>query len=336
MATNTDLLPLPTPPFYTIPNMCNLRDAALSVNTCSGGKLRPNILFRSADVSKLEVENWKALYALGVAHVFDLRSKPEVDKSLAAGAEHGDESKTWIGKMGQAGVKRSWVPVFQETDYSPEKIAVRFAKYMDEDVKGFVTAYRGILDEAGPAFANIFRYLADLPAPEQQGRRQQGNDGQKVGALVHCSAGKDRTGLFFAVLFAFLDVPFDQIATEYNLTELGLQPIRDETADRLLKTLAFQTYMKAQMPVGGLESMEGEENVDFSPEVQEKARQAALRMISARKESMMGSLQMLNTEFGGASNYMKVQCGLDDDVLERLRKNLVVEVEDEAKIGPKV
>ena len=332
MATNADP-PLPTPPFYTIPNICNLRDAALSVTTSSGSKLRPNILFRSADVSNLDVENWKALYALGVAHVFDLRSKPEVDKSLAAGNEHEDESKAWIEKMGLAGVKRSWVPVFQETDYSPEKIAVRFAKYMDEDVEGFVTAYRGILDEAGPAFANIFRYLADLPAQDQEEGRQ-GKEGQKLGALVHCTAGKDRTGLFFAVLFAFLDVPFDQIATEYNLTELGLQPIRDETADRLLKTLAFQTYMKAQMPVGGLESMEGEENVDFSPEVQEKARQAALRMISARKESMMGSLQMLNTEFGGASNYMKVQCGLDDEVLGRLRKNLVVV--EEAKIGPKV
>ena len=333
MATNTNP-PLPTPPFYTIPNICNLRDAALSVTTSSGSKLRPNTLFRSADVSKLEVENWRALYALGVAHVFDLRSKPEVDKSLAAGNKHGDESKTWMGKMGQAGVKRSWVPVFQETDYSPEKIAVRFAKYMDEDVQGFVTAYRGILDEAGPAFASIFRYLANLPAPEQEGR-VQGKEGHKLGALIHCTAGKDRTGLFFAVLFAFLDVPFDQIATEYNLTELGLQPIRDETADRLLNTLAFQTYMKAQMAVDDPESMEGAGTINFSPEVQEKGRQAALRMISARKESMMGSLEMLNTEFGGARNYMKVRCGLDDDILERLRKNLVV-VDDEAKIGPKV
>lgn len=316
--------PLPTPPFYTLPNICNLRDAALSVTTSSGAKLRSNVVFRSADVSKLNIDNWKALHILGVAHVFDLRSKPEIDKSLLgtnSNSAENSHTKTWLETMQSAGVKRTWTPVFQEKDYSPEKLAVRFAKYMDEDVKGFVTAYTSILDEAGPAFATIFKYLADLPAVVS--KQEDGEAKERLGALVHCSAGKDRTGLFFAVLFAFLDVPFEQIANEYNLTELGLRPIRDETVDRLLDSLAFQQYMqKTQM--SGSETVEGQGQAEFSPEVREKGRQAALRMISARKESMMGSLDMLEKRFGGARRYMQVQCGLDNGVLERLRRNLVV------------
>ncbi|KAE8869291.1 hypothetical protein P3342_000435 [Pyrenophora teres f. teres] len=327
MDTNTDKSPLPTPPFHILPNIHNLRDAALSVTTSTGASLRPNILFRSADVSKLEVGDWKALNKLGVAHVFDLRSKPEIDKTLlVSGTEKKEEEKgggkTWIDKMQQAGVTRTWTPIFTEQDYSPEKIAVRFAKYMEEDVRGFVEAYTSILHEAGPAFAVIFRYLADLPAP---GKQEKGEE-MKLGALVHCTAGKDRTGLFYAVLFAFLDVPAEQIANEYHLTELGLRSIREGKVEMIMKGLAFQSYMKAQMAAatadgGGVEAAEGEE---FSPEVLEMGRQAALRMFGAKRESMMGALDVLNSVFGGAREYMKAKCGLDDGVLERLTRNLVV------------
>ncbi|KAF7441414.1 tyrosine phosphatase [Pyrenophora tritici-repentis] len=188
MNTNTDESPLPPPPFHTLPNIHNLRDAALSVTISTGASLRPNILFRSADVSKLDIG-------------------PEIDKTLVVTST---EDKTWIEKMQQAGVTRTWTPIFSEHDYSPEKIAVRFAKYMEEDVRGFVEAYTSILNEAGPAFGVIFRYLADLPAPGSTGD----SEGEKLGALVHCTAGKDRTGLFYAVLFAFLDVPAEQIAVE--------------------------------------------------------------------------------------------------------------------------
>ncbi|EDU41659.1 Protein tyrosine serine phosphatase [Pyrenophora tritici-repentis] len=313
MNTNTDESPLPTPPFHTLPNIHNLRDAALSVTISTGASLRPNILFRSADVSKLDIGDWKALNKLGVAHVFDLRSKPEIDKTLVVTST---EDKTWIEKMQQAGVTRTWTPIFSEHDYSPEKIAVRFAKYMEEDVRGFVEAYTSILNEAGPAFGVIFRYLADLPAPGSTGD----SEGEKLGALVHCTAGKDRTGLFYAVLFAFLDVPAEQIAVEYNLTELGLRSIREGKVELIMQSLAFQSYMKAQMAAAG-DAADGEE---FSPEVLEMGRQAALRMFGARRESMMGTLDVLNKEFGGAREYMKTRCGLDDGVLERLRRNLVV------------
>lgn len=66
-------------------------------------------------------------------------------------------------------------------------------------------------------------------------------------------------------------------------------------------------------------------DVVLPPEVREEGRQAALRMVGARKESMLKALEMVDREFGGSERYMRTMCGLSDDDLKRLRKVLVVE-----------
>ncbi|KAH6644209.1 protein-tyrosine phosphatase-like protein [Boeremia exigua] len=308
-----DNSPLPSPPFFLIPNINNLRDAAISLST-PHGSIRQGILFRSAEVSKLDRSGWDAVHAVGVAHVFDLRSKPEVEKGWAGivakvdGTE--DVRPSWLVDMESAGVQRTWVPVFTETDYSPEKLAERYQKYMQDSVEGFVAAYRGILASGGPAYKQIFTYLANLPpASAQQNAEAPG--AHKLGALVHCTAGKDRTGVFFGLLFDFLGVPRAHIAAEYQLTEPGLAPVRDAVVERLLQSPGFQKYMQSTQ--------------DFSPEVREKGRQAALRMVGARKESILATLEMVDREFGGSERYMREVCGLGDAELEGLRRVLVVE-----------
>jgi hypothetical protein len=62
---------------------------------------------------------------------------------------------------------------------------------------------------------------------------------------------------------------------------------------------------------------------EIPPEILEKGRQAALRMVGARKESMIKSLEMLSERFGGAERYIRKVCGLGDGELEALRRNLV-------------
>jgi hypothetical protein len=71
-----DDAPLPQPPFFLIPNINNLRDAALfpgSLKTTSPpGKVRPGILFRSAEVSKLDGQGWKQVYDMGVSLYYSI------------------------------------------------------------------------------------------------------------------------------------------------------------------------------------------------------------------------------------------------------------------------
>ncbi|CAG5186661.1 uncharacterized protein ALTATR162_LOCUS11660 [Alternaria atra] len=332
--------PLSTPPFYThINNINNLRLATHSLTTKSGSALRPNILFRSAEVSKLDVDGWKAVHQLGVGHVFDLRSKPEVDKGWAGiigkDANGKDDVRPgWIQAMEEAGVKRTWTPVFEESDYSPERLAERYSKYMDEHVRGFVEAYADISTNAGKAFGTILRYLAGLSPQQLQSNGEKGRKQESCGALIHCTAGKDRTGIFFGLLFDFLGVPREQIADEYQLTELGLANIREDVVARLMMSPGFRKYMAAQASGSSLsaediaKSIRGEdvgEEKTIPPEILEKGRQAGLRMVGARKESMLRSLDMVDERFGGAERYMREVCGLGDGELEALRRNLVVE-----------
>ncbi|KAF2622916.1 hypothetical protein BU25DRAFT_351392, partial [Macroventuria anomochaeta] len=332
-----ETLPLPSPPFFSVPNINNLRDAAVPLST-PHGPLRPGILFRSAEVSKLDRSGWDAVHSIGVAHVFDLRSKPEVEKGLAsivAKVDGGEDVRLgWMQAMEAAGVQRTWVPVFAEKDYSPEKLAERYVKYMDRSVAGFMAAYRDILRSGGDAYRTIFLHLASLP-PAESSKTEEGNGADKLGALIHCTAGKDRTGVFFGILFDFLGVPREEIADEYNLTELGLASVREDVVARLLQSPGFQKYMLSL--TSGKQLSKGEmaklvENrdvqdgpaVEFPPEVREEGRQAALRMVGARKESMLATLEMVDREFGGSENYMREVCGLNDEDLEKLRRALVV------------
>lgn len=327
--------PLPIPPFYNIPNINNLRDAALYPLSTLQGKLRPGILFRSAEVSKLDRLGWKAVHSIGVGHVFDLRSKPEVDRGWEGVVGKGaadDVRPGWIEAMEQAGIERSWVPVFHEKDYSPERLAERYVKYMDQSVMGFVHAYADILRNGGEAYRKIFLYLAGL-TPKIEGQR---DEKESLGALIHCTAGKDRTGIFFGVLFDFLGVPRDAIAGEYNLTELGLRHIRQDVVARLLQSPGFKKYMFSLMQGTQLSKEEMAKlvkdgdvldtaDVMVPPEVMEEGRQAALRMVGARRESMLKALEMVDHEFGGSEMYMRTMCGLSDEDLKRLRRVLIVE-----------
>ena len=111
-------------------------------------------------------------------------------------------------------------PVFQDQDYSPEALAERYRGYASEDgAKGFVAAYGVILEHAGPAFRRVFVWLRD------RGRGEMG--------LVHCSAGKDRTGLLCALVLMVVGAGDEEVADEYALSEIGLREWRGEVLGRL-------------------------------------------------------------------------------------------------------
>ena len=61
---------LPSPPFREVPNVNNLRDAALACGglmTSERKRVRSGVLWRSAEVGKVDGEGWKAMRGLGVS-----------------------------------------------------------------------------------------------------------------------------------------------------------------------------------------------------------------------------------------------------------------------------
>jgi protein-tyrosine phosphatase len=63
--------------------------------------------------------------------------------------------------------------------------------------------YQFVVDECGDAVADAIRPLCS---------------GEAFPALVHCSAGKDRTGIVIAMVLAVLGTPDDVIAEDYSLS----------------------------------------------------------------------------------------------------------------------
>jgi len=273
------------PPFVYLPNLANLRDAGGHPIANSTSVVRSKHIFRSADPSLCTSDEIQFMHEkLGIEHIFDLRSGPEFEKQgpeVVAGFD--DRVKSYSATInGPKKIYRHWTPAFQNEDYSPESIALRFRDYGAEDSKGFVRAYREILLHAGPSYAKILRQLA---------RADSG------GVLLHCTAGKDRTGVIVAIVLTLLGVPRSQICEEYQLTETGLEYRRPLLLEKLMASGAF----------------EGEDGM-----------QAALRMSGARAESMLGTLEMIDEKWGSVEGYVKEECGLSSEEIGALRKNLSV------------
>ncbi|KAK4248695.1 protein-tyrosine phosphatase-like protein [Corynascus novoguineensis] len=274
---------LPSPPFLHVPGLANLRDAGgYAIQGKPGKAVRRGVIFRSADLTQLEDEGVAVLRLLGITHVFDLRSVTELEK-----AGH-PPPKTWEGAA------RVFVPVFLDKDYSPEALALRFRNYSDGP-EGFVKAYGGILASAAEPdhpyspFRTVLEHVASSASPPAP-------------FLVHCTAGKDRTGVLVALLLALCGADDDTIAREYSLTDLGLAPRREEIVQHLMAG----------------EALFGD-------------RKRAERMVGAQKENMLGTLALIRERYGSAESYVVNHLGMSQASVERIRQNLVVNLADGEK-----
>lgn len=231
---------------------------------------------------------------LEVRRLYDLRSEREINK----------QPKT-IKPAEIDGVERVCVPVFQDQDFSPEGLARRHKNYSDPDEDenhgysaGFVRAYREIFVNAGPAYRRIFEHIRDRDIPEDTG----GTRPEPL--LFHCAAGKDRTGVFAALVLRLCGVPDEITAWEYSITEKGLGSWREVILEHMMK---------------GGESGSGGAAL---------TREEAERAVGSRGKNMIVFLdEVVDQEFGGVEKYMQDQCGLSAEDVETIRRRLVVEGE---------
>ena len=109
--------------------------------------------------------------------------------------------------------------------------------------------------------------------------------------LVHCAAGKDRTGLISALLLGLVGVPAETVAADYAMTAELLRP-RDEA---------------------WLEGLDPQERAE---------REAMLARYAPTAEVMLAVLEGLGERHGGVEPYLR-STGLSEDDLDRLRDRLL-------------
>ena len=105
------------------------------------------------------------------------------------------------------------------------------------------------------------------------------------GILYHCSSGKDRTGVLTAVILYALGFDKETIYKDYLLTNES--PL----------------YYKEHVP----ETLSEEQKKTF------------LEYFEARKEYLDTSFDEINRVFGSIDNFLKENCSLDDDKIQKLK-----------------
>ncbi|KAF8429124.1 protein-tyrosine phosphatase-like protein [Tirmania nivea] len=268
MSTNNMKGPFTSSPWVPIPGIANFRDIGGYPIANGTGSVRKGLIYRCAEPSKITDAGKEKLRSLGVKKIYDLRSEPELKRL-------GDLTKI----VEVEGVERFFVPVIRTEDYSPQALAKRYHAYMTGDHE---SAYRHILSSDPNAYRTIFQNLLTSPNPDP--------------CVIHCTAGKDRTGVICALILMLAGARDEDIAKDYAYSTEGLASMRESILQYLMKD-------KASMNGAG--------------------REKAENMLSSRPESMMRFVEIVRSEYGGVEGYMMNTLGFTKEQVETIRCHLV-------------
>ena len=206
------------------------------------------MVIRSDNISSLNPTGVQAMWEYGVNTVIDLRSESEVAKFPSP---------------------------FAAPDYGPRYLNLpviddAFASKMGDSL-GMGERYRLMVDHRQEALAKIFGAIARLDGP----------------GVVHCYAGKDRTGLVAAMLLSVAGADQNAIAADYAETDVHL-------AQRYAEWLAAA-------PPERVESMRDE--------------------LRCPPEWMLGALNHIQQRWGGVDSYLEA-AGMEPAEIARLQTKL--------------
>lgn len=176
-----------------------------------GGSVRWGRLYRSGGPLGLSASDEQTIASLGLATVLDLRTTQEV------------ETRGGFGPVAP-GATVLHLPM---TDLLPPDD--QLARWGDP--RFVAEQYRTMLEEAAPMLCEGLAVLTDPSA---------------YPALVHCSAGKDRTGMFVAVVLGLLGVSRADIVYDYGLSREGMRRLIDWLSENVPdQRLALSRYTPA-------------------------------------------------------------------------------------------
>lgn len=255
----------------TILDLPNARD--LGGIRCAGGTVRPGVLFRSA--APTDPSTTASIEALGIQHVVDLRAAlerehqptdlpPRVRGHVADMLA--DASYAGAANLGQLAAEalasHQLADEFASRDFRP----VMLGSYRDF----------ALLSSARRSTADVIRLLAEPDTGP---------------VLIHCTAGKDRTGWLIAVILRAIGTDWPQITSDY----LASGPAVREMFSAFLGVL---------------------------PE-QETAAHVLAPVLGVFPEYLDASRASVDAEFGSFEEYLETGLGIDAATVDRLKARLV-------------
>jgi len=251
----------------TIAGASNFRSLG-GLPAAGGRRIRPHALMRAERLSGLSAEDWGQLAAAGLVTVCDLRSETER-------AEH--------------------------PNAIPERLGIREVHCeVLNDVRSDMSIVRLLVDDPTPRGAErlmieLYRRLPGHMAATMRTLVELLID-DRAPLLIHCSAGKDRTGFAIAMLLRSLEVPDELIVEDY--LESRAWPGREGHRASLSRRLGIVVP---------------ESNI----------HDVVSTVLDVREAYLAAALEAMAQEYGSVDRYLESEAGLDAANRESLRARLL-------------
>ena len=240
----------------------NFRDVG-GYKTKDGRYVRWGRVYRAGQLANLSPEDHELLQKLQLKRSCDLR----LDEELEEAPDNLPD-----------GVKLDHMPVKSEETRSEQiRRLLRAQGHMDEFM---LSAYKNVIVDGNPTvFARFFQLIADE---------------KNLPLVIHCTAGKDRTGVAIAMLLSMLGVPDDVIAADYSLSNIY-----------------FDTYVEL-----GADAIKSLGRIGLNV-------QTMLPLFTANPDVILKTLEHIRSKYGSVEHYLIDMGGLNDETLAKVKETML-------------
>ncbi len=245
--------------------------------------IRPGRFYRSSELSRLDDGGRAAMVRLAITDVADLRSLREVERrgpgQVPDGvAIHMLPFHELDANRGEAPHEQSFERMMTEKP-DDEDVAAAAGRFMTEEYQRFPT-----LPGAHLAVRQVISMLAD-----------------ERSLMIHCFAGKDRTGFTVALVLETLGVDRDAILADFLRSNDAVPQLRESILESVRNRAAEEPT---------------DEIVTFA-----HARLTE-EVLGVREEYLDAAWRMIGSEYGSPAGYLEA-VGVTPGQVDRLRSNLL-------------
>lgn len=259
-----------------LPGTHNAREVA-GLPISGGGTLASGLIFRSDALASLTDAGLQSLNDLEIGTVIDLRTDSERDRAPDRLPTDGSVRLFALPMQGGAmdEMVKQMLPAAGRSGLSVTQLAEILQK-----VPTLEQLYIGILQDNAAQFAQVAQTVLSSFGAD------------RPGVLIHCTAGKDRTGLSIAILLMLAEVPRSAIVGDYTQTTENLAGGFSEALTGLITSMG----------------------VPLTPAIKALATEAPASAIET-------AIDWIALNHGGAAAYLR-SGGMTDEEITKLRHAL--------------